>query len=91
MDFCKDCGGVLNLFGRNNSRLCSSCIQHAKTSSVAQTVVPQTEGWQLWISPGEKETTVADILKAARHIYRIRKKRQDKQKDTQKNKPKDKQ
>jgi len=30
MEFCKDCGGVLNLFGKNSSELCSSCIQHAK-------------------------------------------------------------
>ena len=31
MQFCKDCGGVLNLFGNNSSELCSSCIQHKKT------------------------------------------------------------
>ena len=30
MDFCKDCGGVLNLFEKNTSGLCSSCIQHSK-------------------------------------------------------------
>ena len=30
MQFCKDCGGVLNLFGSNSSDLCSSCIQHKK-------------------------------------------------------------
>jgi len=30
MQFCKDCGGVLNLFGNNSSNLCSSCIQHKK-------------------------------------------------------------
>lgn len=27
MKFCKDCGGVLNLFGDNSSELCSSCVQ----------------------------------------------------------------
>jgi len=30
MQFCTDCGGVLNLFGNNPSGLCSSCIQHKK-------------------------------------------------------------
>jgi hypothetical protein len=30
MEFCKDCGGVLNLFSDNSSNLCSSCIQHKK-------------------------------------------------------------
>ena len=30
MQFCKDCGGVLNLFRNNTSELCSSCIQQKK-------------------------------------------------------------
>lgn len=30
MQFCKDCGGVLNLFGNDQSDLCSACIQHQK-------------------------------------------------------------
>ncbi len=30
MQFCNDCGGVLNLFGNNTSKLCSSCIQEKK-------------------------------------------------------------
>ena len=30
MQFCNDCGGVLNLFGKNPTGLCSSCIQHKK-------------------------------------------------------------
>lgn len=30
MQFCKDCGTVLNLFGSNERELCSSCIQHQK-------------------------------------------------------------
>jgi len=34
MEFCKDCGGVLNLFGNHSSELCSSCIQHAKSTPV---------------------------------------------------------
>jgi hypothetical protein len=28
--FCKDCGTVLNLFGKKERELCSSCIQHKK-------------------------------------------------------------
>ena len=30
MQFCKDCGGVLNLFSNNESDLCPACIQHQK-------------------------------------------------------------
>jgi hypothetical protein len=30
MQFCKDCGTVLNLFGNNERELCSSCVQHIK-------------------------------------------------------------
>ena len=37
MEFCKDCGGVLNLFGKNSSGRCSSCIQHAKPTEDVQT------------------------------------------------------
>jgi len=33
MQFCKDCGGVLNLFGNNEAELCSSCIQQKKKLS----------------------------------------------------------
>jgi hypothetical protein len=28
MQFCKDCGSVLNIFGTHDRELCSSCIQH---------------------------------------------------------------
>lgn len=38
MQFCKDCGGVLNLFGNNESDLCSACIQHQKR--IAQLLAP---------------------------------------------------
>jgi hypothetical protein len=31
MQFCKDCGTVLNLFGKQDRELCSSCIQQKKT------------------------------------------------------------
>ena len=30
MQFCKDCGGVLNLFGKDDRELCPSCIQTKK-------------------------------------------------------------
>lgn len=30
VQFCKDCGGVLNLFGKNERDLCSSCVQSRK-------------------------------------------------------------
>jgi len=42
MRFCKDCGGVLNLFGNNASDLCSSCIQHKKEPEPGP-VIPKTE------------------------------------------------
>ncbi len=31
MQFCKDCGTVLNIFGSEDRELCSSCIQHKKS------------------------------------------------------------
>ena len=34
MQFCEDCGGVLNLFGNNESDLCPACIQHQKRLSL---------------------------------------------------------
>jgi hypothetical protein len=30
MQFCKDCGTVLNLFGKQERELCSSCVQQKK-------------------------------------------------------------
>ena len=30
MQFCKDCGGVLNLFGKDERELCPACIQNQK-------------------------------------------------------------
>lgn len=97
MDFCKDCGGVLNLFGKNSSGLCSSCIQHAKSSEAVQApaipanatdllldstisyenekiILRSKEGWELWSGPGTKKTAMANVLKSARLIYKIRKK-----------------
>ncbi len=102
MDFCKDCGGVLNLFGKNSSGLCSSCIQHAKPTESVQPstisanatdllldstisyenekiVVRSKEGWNLWSGPANKTTPMANILKSARLIYKIRQKRKKKQ------------
>ena len=49
MGFCKDCGGVLNLFGKNSSKLCSSCIQHAKPVLAA-------------LAPKSKAVEATDIL-----------------------------
>jgi hypothetical protein len=46
MRFCKDCGGVLNLFGNNTSELCSSCIQHKKKPEPQQ-VSPDPESSDL--------------------------------------------
>jgi hypothetical protein len=102
MEFCKDCGGVLNLFGKNNSGLCSSCIQHAKPTEAVQTptipangtdllldstisyenekiILRSKEGWELWSGSANKKTAMTDVLKAARLIYTIRKKRKKKQ------------
>lgn len=104
MEFCKDCGGVLNLFGNDTAELCSSCIQHAKPASVPVVPEPQTlssdgtdilfettlscengkimlyskEGWQLWSGPVDKKNRMADILKAAKLIYKIRNRRKAK-------------
>lgn len=41
MQFCKDCGGVLNLFGKNSSGLCSSCIQHKKAPEIIPQETPE--------------------------------------------------
>lgn len=30
MQFCKDCGGVLGLFGKDDRELCPACIQNLK-------------------------------------------------------------
>ncbi|OGR19416.1 MAG: hypothetical protein A2X81_13405 [Desulfobacterales bacterium GWB2_56_26] len=38
MQFCKDCGGVLNLFGNNENDLCSACVQQQKR--MAQLLAP---------------------------------------------------
>jgi len=102
MEFCKDCGGVLNLFGNHSSELCSSCVQHAKSVPVPPTPKsPQVEstdilldavisyadgkiflhskeGWQLWSGSATRQTPMAEILKAARLIYKIRSKRKKK-------------
>ncbi|KJS01712.1 MAG: hypothetical protein VR65_08170 [Desulfobulbaceae bacterium BRH_c16a] len=43
MQFCKDCGGVLNLFGINQGELCSACIQHKKKIDPPAPMVPREE------------------------------------------------
>jgi hypothetical protein len=51
MQFCKDCGGVLNLFGTNDQELCSSCIQqkkrYAPVSAPAPVQKPQQDSFDL--------------------------------------------
>lgn len=44
MQFCKDCGGVLNLFGNDQGELCSACIQHQKRINAPTPVVPKEGG-----------------------------------------------
>ncbi len=100
MQFCTDCGGVLNLFGNDTSSLCSSCIQHRKKAPPPKTVTPEQgdgilaesilcvengkiilrskEGWQLWSAPVESQTELASIMKGAKLIYNIRKRRKKK-------------
>ncbi len=101
MQFCTDCGGVLNLFGNNTSSLCSSCIQHRKEAPPPEAVPPQQddndilaeatlcvdngkiilrskEGWQLWSAPVDSQTELQSVLKAAKLIYKIRKRRKKK-------------
>jgi hypothetical protein len=97
MQFCSDCGGVLNLFGKSSSGLCSACIQHKKEPEPPKAVPQQEnrqelddstltvengkiilrskEGWQLWSAPVNSSTTLANIVKSAKLIHRIRSKR----------------
>ncbi|MBU1568030.1 MAG: hypothetical protein KJ630_20705 [Proteobacteria bacterium] len=35
MQFCKDCGGVLNLFGKDERELCPVCIQNQRVAPPA--------------------------------------------------------
>jgi len=100
MQFCKDCGGVLNLFGNNEAELCSSCIQQKKklapkpvkspkncqdhdllaeavlTCENNKIILRAAEGWELWSSPADTKTELKTVLKRAKRIYEIRKKRQ---------------
>lgn len=34
MQFCKDCGGVLNLFGKDERELCPACIQNQSVNTL---------------------------------------------------------
>ncbi len=54
MQFCKDCGTVLNIFGTHDRELCSSCIQHkihikpsAPPLKAPITIVPRPERFDL--------------------------------------------
>ena len=52
MQFCKDCGGVLNLFGKDDREFCPACLQNRKT--VAPPVPVRREE--------EKEDLLGDTL-----------------------------
>lgn len=43
MQFCKDCGGVLNLFGKDDRELCPACIQNQKTVTPSPTAPTREE------------------------------------------------
>lgn len=43
MQFCKDCGGVLNLFGKDDRELCPACIQNRKPVAPAPPARPENE------------------------------------------------
>ncbi len=43
MQFCKDCGGVLNLFGKDDRELCPACIQNRKPVAPAPPARPEKE------------------------------------------------
>jgi len=48
MRFCKDCGGVLNLFGNSDHELCSTCIQEQKRHApISRTAVVSGENQEL--------------------------------------------
>ena len=54
MQFCKDCGTVLNIFGTHDRELCSSCIQHkiqfkpsAAPLEASITITPKPERFDL--------------------------------------------
>jgi hypothetical protein len=43
MQFCKDCGGVLNLFGKDERELCPACIQIQKSVMPSPPARPEEE------------------------------------------------
>ncbi|MDK9705984.1 MAG: hypothetical protein OEL83_02935 [Desulforhopalus sp.] len=43
MQFCKDCGGVLNLFGKDDRELCPACIQNRKPVPTPPPAPPREE------------------------------------------------
>jgi hypothetical protein len=58
MQFCKDCGTVLNLFGSNERDLCSSCIQLKKNIEPPAAPAPVIGG-----APGqEQDQLLADAV-----------------------------
>ncbi len=47
MQFCKDCGGVLNLLGNNDHELCSTCIQQKKRFNPVAKPAPEEDNIDL--------------------------------------------
>lgn len=43
MQFCKDCGGALQLFGNDKDDLCSSCVQKKKRAHPQNTTALQQQ------------------------------------------------
>lgn len=99
MQFCKECGGALNLFESNDENICWTCVrkeekhkkppkEQASSSDVDELseatlsfennmlVLKAQEGWILWSGPETQTANLGAIMKRARHIYAIRKKRQ---------------
>ena len=55
MQFCKDCGTVLNLFGNNERELCSACIQHKKKIESPTVFMQKSE-------PAAPKTETSELL-----------------------------
>lgn len=98
MQFCKECGGALNLFESNDEEVCWCCVQKREkvqvppppplpstdfddfagaTFSCENEILMLTakEGWVLWSGPLSQPVPFETIIKRARQIYRIRRKR----------------
>lgn len=99
MQFCRECGGALNLFETNDDGICWNCVRQKEKQHPPVPPQPQPaeadelsgavfccendmlmlkarEGWTLWSGPADQPVAFEAIVKRARHIYRIRRKRQ---------------